>query len=477
MAFHGRERQEYRGMKRELSGEVVSFNRRDFLRGGSLASIMAMLGVSNARGQEEQKQNSEPAPEEEKRPIGPPISCGVIGCGPQGRDIITALGRLPNAPVVAVCDKYPAFLKRGKNAAPKAEAFDDYKKVIESNAVQAVFVATPTHQHREIVEAALQAGKHVYCEAPLAHTIEEARAIAKAAKAALKQNFQAGLQFRSDPQHHYVLSQFIRAGATGRFVGARAQWHKKQSWRRASPDSAREKEINWRLSKQISTGLMGEIGIHQMDAVSWFFNTRPTAVSGAGSMTLWSDGRDVPDTIEAIFEYPGGMLFSYGCSLATSFDSDYEIIYGSDSTVLLRGDKGWLFKEVDSPLLGWEVYARKEQIGRETGIVLRADATKLQARGQEEDDASAGDPLAILGFALEAFIANCAIVGGGAADFAANYGDDPAGLKEYIAGLEKDKLPAAGYKQGFEAAVTAIKANEAIVGKKRIVMEDGWFQI
>ena len=63
-----------------------------------------------------------------------------------------------------------------------------------------MIIATPTHQHKEIALDALKAGKHVYCEAPLAHTIEDARAIAQAAKAARQQIFQAGLQNRADPE-------------------------------------------------------------------------------------------------------------------------------------------------------------------------------------------------------------------------------------------------------------------------------------
>ena len=72
--------------------------------------------------------------------------------------------------------------------------------------VQGVFVATPTYLHKDIVIAALQAGKHVYCEAPMASTIEDARAIAQAAQAAGRLHFQVGQQLRSDPQRHSLVS-------------------------------------------------------------------------------------------------------------------------------------------------------------------------------------------------------------------------------------------------------------------------------
>jgi predicted dehydrogenase len=458
-------------MKKQQTTESV--NRRDFLRGGSLASLMAMIGAVEIKAEE-----PKPAEEgtEEAKPVGPPVNCAVIGCGFQGRDILSSLARLPNAPIVGICDKYAPWLKRSKSAAPKAEPYEDYKKLLENKDVQAVFVATPTHQHREIVEAALASGKHVYCEAPIAHTMEDARAIAKAAKAAIKQNFQVGQQLRSDPQRHYILAQFIRTGAMGRFVKARAQWNKKQTWRRSAPSSERSEELNWRLRSKSSLGLVGEIGLHQIDAINWFVNSRPTAVSGFGSLILHEDGREVADTIEVTFEYSDGMLLSYGSTLASSFDSEYDLIHGTDSSILMRGIKGWLFKEVDAPLLGWEVYAKKEQVNRETGIVLRADATKLQARDDDAEEVVSPTQTPLY-FALEAFVGNTGIHAAGVEDFVTNFGDDAKALKEYVWSLEKDKLPAAGYREGYEAAVTVIKASEAINTKKRIVFQDEWFQI
>ena len=128
--------------------------------------------------------------------------------------------------------------------------------------------------------AALKAGKHVYCEAPLANTIEDAREIALAAKAAPQVIFQSGLQLRSEPQRHFLLP-FVRSGTLGKPVMARAQWHKKQSWRMAAPTPEREKAMNWRLDKSLSLGLIGEIGCHAIDQAGWFFNARPLAVTGS----------------------------------------------------------------------------------------------------------------------------------------------------------------------------------------------------
>jgi predicted dehydrogenase len=453
---------------------LSDLDRRSFLKGSSLTTLMLMMGGVPLNAQEKSNADEAPTP---KKPVGPPVNCAVIGCGAWGRDhILNTLARLPNAPVVAICDTYAPFLRRAKEGAPKAEQFQDYRKVLERKDVQAVVVATPSHQHREIVEAALKAGKHVYCEAPLAHTIEDARAIAKAAKAATKQYFQAGLQMRSDPQRHFLLP-FIRSGAIGKWVMARAQWHKKESWRRTSPNADREKEVNWRLRQSSSPGLIGEIGIHQVDVVGWFLNQRPLAVTGFGGIMNWTDdGRDVPDTIQAMIEYRGGVRLLYDATLANSFDADYEVLFGSDAAIMLRQNKAWMFKEVDSPLLGWEVYAQKDTFYKETGIALVADATKLAAVGTKpvEEVPFTNTPLSS---ALEAFISNTGVIASTVENFTSLFGDDEPALKEKLEAAMKTASPAAGYREGYEATVIALKTNEAIVKGQKVAFQKEWFEL
>jgi len=462
-------------MTPERNESTPDFNRRDFLKSSSFSTLMMMMGGVAINAQEKKDQATTTPSIEEEKHSGPPVNCAVIGCGIWGREIANTLARLPNAPVVAVCDPYEPFLRRGKEAAPKAETYTDFRKALENKDVQAVLIATPSHQHKEIALAAIQAGKHVYCEAPFSNSIDEARAIAQAAKDSPKVNFQSGLQNRSDPHRHFLV-QFVRAGAMGKTVRARAQWNKKQSWRRSSPNPDREKDINWRLDSKTSLGLVGELGIHQIDVVNWFMNTRPMAVSGFGSLIQWKDGRDVPDTVQAVFEYPNGVQFSYEATLGNSFDADHEMFYGTDAAVMLRGNKAWMFKEVDAPLLGWEVYARKDEFFKETGIALVANATKLVAQGNKpvEEAPYTNTPLF---YALQAFITNSWSLGAGVEDFTTNFGNDPKGLREYVATLEKGRVNAAGYIQGFEATVMAIKANEAIAKGHRIVLQNEWFEI
>jgi predicted dehydrogenase len=448
--------------------EPAGYNRRDFLRGGSLATLMTMLGGVELLAQ------SAPAPAETK-PAGPKLKCAVIGLGVQGREVLDQLGRLPQVEVAAICDNYPAMLKRSASKAPGATSTDDYKTILENKDIKAVIVATATHEHKDIVVAALKAGKHVYCEAPLANTVEDARAIALAAKDAPGQVFQAGLQMRSDPQRHFLLP-FIRSGALGKPIMARAQWHKKQSWRFTSPNPDRERAANWRLRKETSLGLAGELGIHLLDQAGWFFMTgQPVSVTGSGAIMQWKDGRTVPDTIQLAVEYDDGARWLFDATLGNSFDGEYEIYNGSDATVMVRERNAWMFKEVDSALLGWEVYANKDMFHKETGIALVADASKQSATTTDKKPESPY-PFSELYYALEAFAINCPMVAAGVEDFNSTFdAADKAALANYLTSLKLK--PAAGYLDGYAATVLAVKANEAINQGARIALKKEWFEL
>ena len=458
------------------SENVPEFNRRIFLKNTSLATAMTMMGGVELRAADTPKPAASAEPPLTKIPIGPTVKYGVIGLGARGREVLKDLALLPNAPVAAICDNYPPSLRRaGDNDAPKAERFDDYQQLLASKQVQAVVIATPTPDHREMALAALQAGKHVYCEAPLANSIEDAKAIAAAARDSIKLVFQAGLQERSHPQRLFLLP-FIRAGALGETVLARAQSHRNNSWVSASSNPEHEKALNWRLHQKTSAGLMGEVGIHPIDAVSWFLRARPAAITGFGSLRRWKDGRDVADTVQGVFEYPAGIRLIYDATLCNSFDKEYEMYYGTESAIMVRDAKAWLFKEVGSEQLGWEVYARKDDFYTETGIALVANATKQAAIGTA---ATAGNttPFTPLYYALEAFTANVGQLNAAVKDFIDSFGDsDPQALADSLKAL-KPYAPAANWRDGLDATILAIKANEAVLRQQKITVENEWFDL
>ncbi len=423
------------------------FNRRDFFKGASMAGVMAMLGAvpitaqeaAKAAGEDKNLPQPKADPNYKEKPLGPPVNIGIIGLGSHGREIITHLAKLPNAPVVAIADTYKQSVKRAAETAPKAKAYATAEELLADADVKAVVIATPTHQHKEIALAAMKAGKHVYLEAPIAHTIEDAREIAKAAAALPKgQIFQSGLQSRENPQNHHVL-KFIRTGATGKAAMSRGQWNKKNSWRRASPNPEREKALNWRLFRETSLGLAGEVGIHSLDTASWYLDSLPVSMTGFGGILQWQDGREVADTVQLVVEFAGGVRHTWSATLANSFEGEHDIFFGSSAAVLIRDNRAWMFKETDAELLGWEVYARKDDFLTDSGIALVANATKILAQGKKPAEA-------------------------------ASESDSPVryALEKFVEHVNDGTQPEASAEAGFRAVVMAVKANEAVTKGGRV---------
>src|SRR5580704_11621833 len=172
--------------------------------------------------------------------------------------------------------------------------------------------------------------------------------------------------------------------------------------------------------------------------MNWFLGALPTAATGFGGILNWDDGRDVADTVQSTLQYPGGVNYMFDATIASNFDSDYEMMYGTFATVMMRGNKAWMFKEADSPQLGWEVYARKDIFFEETGIALSMDATK-QIALQNKPTAQVTYEDSPLHFALKSFVTNSHIVSAGVENFNTTYGADADGMGEYIATLTKGR--------------------------------------
>jgi hypothetical protein len=153
------------------------------------------------------------------------------------------------------------------------------------------------------------------------------------------------------------------------------------------------------------------------------------------------------------------------------------MLYGSDAALMMRESKAWMFKEVDSPLLGWEVYAAKVQFYKETGIALVADASKPKPQGlQPEPGQEVPFTNTPLSFALKNFLANAVELKATAEDYRTSYGaDDVDGLVEQVSKLTR--RASAGYVEGFQAVVTAVKANEAVTTGKRIELKPEWYEL
>ncbi len=337
------------------------------------------------------------------RVSGAPLNVGVIGIGRQGRAILGELAKIDAVRVTAICDSDSSRLEAGLRRAAGTEGFDDHRKLLEKNDIAAVVIATPTHQHKQIAIDAVQAGKHVYLEAPIAHTAEDCREIARAARGA-KGVFAVGLEGRSNPVYKLARS-FFRSDAVRDLISMRAQHHQKSSWRVPVSDPSREKAMNWKLDKEVSIGLAGELGTHQFDVVHWYVGQYPTRVRGSGSIRFHQDGREVADTVAcdlAFGEGGGGAHLQYMATLANSFEGRHEVFHGSNASIKLAWSHGWMFKEADAPTQGWEVYANRQQFHNDEGITLIAEATKLASQGKLKE--GVGLPHPSLYYALADFV-------------------------------------------------------------------------
>ena len=335
-----------------------------------------------------------------------PVRVGLIGVGRQGRAIIGELQQLPDVTLTAMCDVNPARLRTALERAPSAATTPDHRALLARADVDAVIVATPTHLHRAVVIDAVSSGKHVYCEAPLAHTLDEARAMVEVA-ANVKNVVAAGFQARANPLYLRAAS-FLGSDTLREPVSFSAVSNRKTSWRFPSSDPAGEQAANWRLDPKLTTGLPGEVGSHQFDVALWMLGGLPARITGRGAIRLHEDGREVPDTAAAEMVWPNGVALQWSATLASSYGGQFELLHCVNAAIRLAWTHAWLFKEVDSPTQGWEVYATRQQFYNDEGIVLVADATKLAAQGRLKE--GAGLPHSPLHYALADFLS--AVTGG-----------------------------------------------------------------
>lgn len=323
-----------------------------------------------------------------------PLTVGVIGCGRQARRIAQEftdyLGDA--ARITAVCDPNESRAQTLSGRVKGAEVFKDHGSLLSgAKDVRAVIIATPTHTHKEIALAAMGAGKHVYCEAPLAHTTEDCLAISRAARGS-KAVFAVGCEGRANPVYQ-LARKFFKTDAIRDVVSLYAQDHRKTPW--GTPK-------DWWLDPATSIGLPGEAGVQQFDVFHWFRGSYPVEVAGRGSVRLHDDGRTTPDTVRCTFRWSDGVELHYQATLANSFGGRFETLFGVNAAIKLAWSHGWMFKESDAPQLGFEIYANKQQFHNDEGITLIAGATKLAEQGKLKE--GVGLPNTPLYYSLADFV-------------------------------------------------------------------------
>ena len=266
------------------------------------------------------------------------VRIGIIGTGGRGNWLLKLMQEIPTIKVTACCDIIPDRLAQGLSLAEGAKSYTDYRKVIDDANVDAVIISTPLNLHYEMAKAALEAGKHVLCEKTMTYNIDQSVKLAKIVKASGKV-FQVGFQQRVSPLINRV-HEIISGGYIGNIQHIYASWNRNGDWRKPVPKPELERQINWRMYKEYSGGLMAELCSHQLDVVNWMLDAVPTKVVGMGGINYWKDGRETFDNVHAIYEYPNDTKATF-TSLTTNSHEAFSIkFYGSKATLEINRKDG-----------------------------------------------------------------------------------------------------------------------------------------
>ncbi|MCX6629867.1 MAG: Gfo/Idh/MocA family oxidoreductase [Candidatus Solibacter sp.] len=312
-------------------------SRREFVKAAGVVSAVA-AAIPAVHG----------APAIQKvRAANDQVQFGIIGTGSRGQYLLKHLKGIDNGRCVAACDINPESLKKGVDyIGSNPKQYKDYRELLASKEVEAVFVTTPLFVHFPVTKDALMAGKHVFCEKCLVFKPEEVHALRALHLEHPKQVLQTGLQRRYS-QFYQTVKQMVDKGILGRVHHIHAQWHRNMINKPSSlwtmkPDG--EKNIaNWRLYRSMSGGIAAELTSHQVDVADWMFGSQPEFVMGLGSLDILKDGRDVYDNIQLIYKYPNGQKMTYS-SISTNQFLPYfngnraemgEIIMGTEGTIEL----------------------------------------------------------------------------------------------------------------------------------------------
>jgi predicted dehydrogenase len=303
------------------------------------------------------------------------LRVGVIGAGGRMGDLLNAADKVGNYQIVAVSDVYGPrrdAVKQRSNGA--ATTHLNYHEVLEQQ-LDAVFIAAPDHWHVRMAVDALAAGKDVYLEKPVTHTVEEGATLTRAVRSS-KQILQCGMQQRSW-SHFRDAVELIQGGSLGRIPQVRTYWwqnylaggpHKAvdiqaldwKQWLGGAPDQpfSEEKFYWWRWYWNFGGGAMTDLLTHWIDVVHWAMKSdQPRDVQMLGDKYIFPEW-DCPDTVQAILRYPGFDVVYEGM-MASSIDDGGLEFRGTEATMKLNRN-------------GFSVY--HEGVGDRANPVVKADS-------------------------------------------------------------------------------------------------------
>jgi predicted dehydrogenase len=295
------------------------------------------------------------------RPVAPSdtVRFASIGTGIRGCELLEASTHVPGAQCVAVCDLYDSRHTAAREAVgnPSVTATREYRAVLDRKDIDAIILAATDHQHRHIFEDACAAGKDVYCEKPMSHTVEDGFAMVEAAH---KNNriIQIGSQ-RVSSVLYAKAKEIYDSGKLGQVTSINAYWDRNSpsgAWVYPIPPDASEKTIDWntwlgnapkrpfdaarffrwRCFTDYGEGLAGDLFVHLLSGIHFISgtNTAPSRAQSSGGLFHFKDGREFPDLIETMYDYPNFRV-TVRCNLNNA-GGEFFAFYGTQGTLAIK---------------------------------------------------------------------------------------------------------------------------------------------
>jgi predicted dehydrogenase len=310
----------------------MSYTRRTFLTAASGLVVGTRLAASRAQGANDR------------------VRIGVIGTGGRARGLMNLLKKLPGNEMVAVCDVYePRLLQAAEIAETAGAKVVDYRRILDDRQIDAVVIGTPDHWHKTITLEAVAAGKDVYVEKPVSHSIAEGAEMVRVIEAS-KQIVQTGTQQRS--WDHWVLGkQIIDSGRLGQITFVHTYWYQHATAGKYAPVSLEqldwkrwlgpapeqpfkpERFFQWRHFWDYGGGGITDLMTHWIDVVHWYMDVEaPQSAVTTGhnyNLKLW----ETPDTVNTTLEFPKNFMAAYLGTYISRVD---------DGGLEFRGDRGTL---------------------------------------------------------------------------------------------------------------------------------------
>jgi predicted dehydrogenase len=255
------------------------------------------------------------------------IRFAAIGVGGMGSGDVRSALSVEGTELVAVADCYQGRLERAREAWGKTiDITRDYREILERKDVDAVIVATPDHWHQAIAIEAMNKGKDVYCEKPMIQKISEGAGLVDAQKRTGR-IIQVGSQ-RVSSVEYAKAQELFRAGAIGELNMVEAWWDRNSAigaWEYSIPPDASPETISWdmflgkapkhpfdptrmfrwRNYQDYGTGVAGDLFVHLFSGMHFVTGAiGPERVFATGGLRYWKDGRDVPDVMLGLYDYP-----------------------------------------------------------------------------------------------------------------------------------------------------------------------------